>query len=74
VAERLVGISADDAGEKAGLLHHHYPCLASMGKDTDFDDTLMHVSGNLLKDNVEEQVKPFKQVQRITPDGMVAVG
>jgi len=74
VAERLVGISADDAGEKAGLLHHHYPCLASMGKDTDFGDTLMHVSGNLLKDNVEEQVKPFKQVQRITPDGMVAGG
>lgn len=67
VAERLVGLSADEAGEKAGLLHHHYPCLASMGKDPDFGDTLMHVSGNVLKDNVEEQVRPFKQIQYIEP-------
>jgi len=73
-AERLVGISADDAGEKAGLLHHHYPCLASMGIDSDYNDTLMHVSGNLLKDNVEAQVRPFRRVQRITPQGLVAAG
>ena len=67
VAKRLVGISADEAEEKAGLLHHHYPCLASMGKDVDFGDTLMHVSGNVLKDAVGEQVKPFKRVQYIAP-------
>jgi hypothetical protein len=67
VAERLVGLSADEAEEKAGLLHHHYPCLASMGKDSDFGDTLMHVSGNLLKDNVGSQVKPFKHIQYIAP-------
>lgn len=67
VAERLVGLSADDAGEQAGLLHHHYPCLASMGIDPDFDDTLMHVSGNVLKDNVEAQVRPFKRTQYIAP-------
>lgn len=67
VARGLIGVSADDAGEKAGLLHHHYPCLASMGKDIDFGDTLMHVSGNLIKDNVSDQVKPYKQVQYIAP-------
>lgn len=67
VAERLVGVSADDAAEKAGLLHHHYPCLASMGKDIDFDDTLMHVSGNVLKDNVEAQVRPYRRIQYIAP-------
>jgi hypothetical protein len=67
VAERLVGLSADEAGEKAGLLHHHFPCLASMGKDSDFGDTLMHVSGNILKDNVEAQVKPYKLTQYIEP-------
>ncbi len=70
-AERLVGVSADEAGEKAGLLHHHYPCLASMGTDRDFGDTLMHVSGNLLKDDVERQVRPYRQIQRITPHGLV---
>jgi hypothetical protein len=67
VAQGLLGVSADDAEEKAGLLHHHYPCLASMGIDTDFDDTLMHVSGNILKDEINAQVKPFKTIQYIAP-------
>ena len=67
VAERLVGVSADDAEQQAGLQHHHYPCMASMGIDVDFGDTLMHVSGNVLKDNVGEQVKPFKTVRYIAP-------
>jgi hypothetical protein len=67
VAEHLVDISINDAEEKSGLLHHHYPCLASMGKDVDFDDTLMHVSGNLLRDSIGEQVKPYKQIQYIEP-------
>ena len=66
VAERLVGVSADDAEEKAGLLHHHYPCLASMGIDSDYGDTLMHISGNLLKSNIRPQVKPFKDIRYLT--------
>lgn len=71
VAAKLVGVSADEAEYKAGLAHHHFPCLASMGKDPDFGDTLMHVSGHLLKDNVGEQVKPFKRVRVIRPTGWV---
>lgn len=67
VAQGLVGLSADEAEQEAGMLHHHYPCLASMGIDVDYGDTLMHVSGNLLKDNVGAQVKPFKRVQYIAP-------
>ncbi|MGD2251883.1 MAG: DUF166 family protein [Anaerolineales bacterium] len=55
VAQGLVGTSVDEALEKAGLLHHHYPCLASMNKDIDYNDTLMHVSGNILKDSIKEQ-------------------
>jgi hypothetical protein len=66
VAQRLVGVSADDAEQEAGLLHHHYPCLASMGVDTDYGDTLMHISGNLLKNNVRPQVKLFKDVRYMT--------
>ncbi len=66
-AEGLIGISADEAEEKAGLLHHHYPCLASMGIDPDFGDTLMHVSGNVLRDEVGRHIKPFKRVQTIRP-------
>lgn len=61
VAQGLVGLPVDQALEKAGLLHHHFPCWASMGKDSDFDDTLMHVSGNLFKDAISEQLKPYQQ-------------
>ena len=61
VAEGLVGISVDEVEEKAGLLHHHYPCMASMGVDVDFGDTLMHVSGNLMKETVTEQIKSYKR-------------
>ena len=67
VASGLVGVSADEAEEKAGLLHHHYPCLAGMVKDPDFNDTLMHVSGNLLKDVVAEQVKPYREIRYVVP-------
>jgi hypothetical protein len=66
-AERLVGQSVDEAEQEGGMLHHHYPCLASMGIDADFGDTLMHVSGNVLRDNVAEQVKPFRRITYITP-------
>ena len=68
-AAGLVGISVDEAEEKAGLLHHHFPCMAAMGIEDDYGDTLMHISGNILKDNVGEQIKPFKQVQVFRPDG-----
>jgi hypothetical protein len=68
VAEGLIGVSVDEAEGKAGLLHHHYPCLASMTKLNDYNhDTLMHESGNLLKDNINDQIKPFKQVRYISP-------
>ena len=72
VAQGLVGVSANDAEQEAGLLHHHYPCLAGMVKDPDFNDTLMHVSGNILKDRVGEQVKQYKEVAYITPGKLSA--
>lgn len=68
VAEGLVGLSVDEAEEKTGLLHHHYPCLASMQKLADFNhDTLMHASGQILKNQVSKQLKPFRNIRYITP-------
>ena len=67
VAQGLVGVGADDAEQQAGLLHHHYPCLASMARDPDFNDTLMHVSGNILKEQVGEQIGAYKRVAYIVP-------
>jgi hypothetical protein len=58
VAEGLIGVSIEDAAEEAGLLHHHFPCLASMNKDPEYQDTLMHVSGNFLKEALNEALTP----------------
>ncbi len=68
VAAGIVGLSVDEVEEKAGLLHHHFPCLASMTKLNDFNhDTLMHESGHRLVENIAEQIKPYKQVRYIAP-------
>ncbi len=61
VAEGLVGVSVEEAEYKAGMLHHHYPCLAAMVIEPDYGDTLMHVSGHILRDAVGGQVTPHKE-------------
>ena len=72
-AQGLIGVSADDAEHKAGLLHHHFPCLAGMRKDPDFNDTLMHVSGFIMKEQIQEQVQEFKEEVYIVP-GKISAG
>ena len=68
VAEGIIGFSVEDVEEKSGLLHHHFPCLASMTKLTDFNhDTLMHESGNIIKDNINRQIKSYKITRYISP-------
>jgi hypothetical protein len=68
VAEGLVGLPTSEAEEKAGLLHHHYPCMATMVRDIDFNnDTLMHASGNVMKSNVSKQVRPHIDIQYLRP-------
>jgi hypothetical protein len=70
VALGLTGTAVDDALESAGMLHHHFPCLASMNQDADFLDTLMHVSGNLLKESLREEISDFlKPVTFLRPQG-----
>ena len=74
-AKGLVGISADEADIKAGLILHHYPCLCSMNQewlDDRLYDTLMHASGYIMNEEVAEQVKPFKTPpQYLTPSDHV---
>ena len=69
VAQRLVGVNADDADRVAGLDHHHFPCMASMDDDSDFHDTLMHVSGNIMKQSVVQALGPWRKTSYFTPDG-----
>ncbi len=72
VAEGLVGTPVDEAVEKAGLLHHHFPCLASMNKDPDYLDTLMHVSGDYVRDAIKQDIRPYlTPVPYLRPSGRV---
>jgi len=71
VAQGLVGVKVEEAEFATGMLHHHYPCLAAMGIDDDFADTVMHISGNIAKEEVKEQVRPYVTVQYFTPHGRV---
>ncbi len=60
VTEGLVGVWDRDVVEKAGLLHHQYPCLATMNMDQEFGDTLMHRAGLMTKLAVEGALKIAK--------------
>lgn len=72
VADGLRDTPVDDAVEKAGLLHHHFPCLASMNKDPDYRDTLMHVSGDFVRDAVKEEIRlHLTPVPYLRPSGRV---
>ena len=63
VEAHLPGVRLTEAVEQAGLQHHQYPCLATMVKDTEFDDTLMHRAGLALKLAVEMAIKEKKEQQ-----------
>ncbi len=59
-AEKLIGVALKDALPGAGLTAHHYPCLASMRQEQIDDnpfETLMHVSGYVLNEEVERHIK-----------------
>ena len=56
VAEKLSGVPVGEAVPQAGLHAHHYPCLASMQMEPT-GDTLMHISGYVVNDEVERRIK-----------------
>ena len=59
VARLLTGIAIKEAIPRAGLIRHHFPCLASMQKeeiDEGEFDTLMHISGYVVNEEVERQI------------------
>ncbi|MBN1887166.1 MAG: hypothetical protein JW850_04220 [Thermoflexales bacterium] len=67
VAEKLIGVAANDAEQESGMLHHHYPCQAAMGVDDDYADTLLHASGHIMQEEVVQQVSAYRQVQYVVP-------
>jgi hypothetical protein len=61
----------DEAEHKAGMLHHHYPCLASMNQDADYQDTLMHISGHLVREAIKAEIADHLQIAYLRPHGRV---
>lgn len=60
VAEKLVGVPITEAVPQAGLHAHHYPCLASMQMEAT-GDTLMHISGYVVNDEVERELRRLRK-------------
>ena len=70
-AGKLAGTKVADSLEQIGLNHHHYPCQASMGIDPLYGDTLMHISGNIMKDALREALGDDLEVRYIRPANYV---
>ncbi len=56
IAEKITGVEAVKAGEKAGLIHHFY-CRASTKIDRLMKDSVMHLAAYILKREIEKSLK-----------------
>lgn len=72
VADGIIGTAATEAVDESAMLLHHFPCLASMDIDTDYLDTLMHESGNIMKDSFRQSIREQVPAEYIRPTGHVA--
>ncbi len=57
VADKLIGVGVDRVEFEAGMLHHHFPCLASMAVDPEYNEPLINVSGNILREVINTSIK-----------------
>jgi hypothetical protein len=70
VAEELVGRDVSEVVLQAGILHHHYPCLAGMVMERSLGDTLLHLSGQLMRQAVEVEIAPLlPRAAYLVPEG-----
>ncbi len=56
VASILPGVRVREAAETGALRHHHHPCLASMEIDPDRNDTIMHLSGYIIREAIRDGI------------------
>ena len=57
VASILSGVRIMEAPDTGALRHHHHPCLASMEIDPDLQDTIMHLSGYIVRAAIKSALK-----------------
>ena len=70
VARELVGEDMDSAVQRAGLLHHHSPCSASMRVDPTMGEPLIQIAGDLMRCAVKQALDACrsKETHRV-PEG-----
>ena len=62
-------IKWSDVNDREGLeqivskAHHGYPCTASMEMDPELQDTILHKSGYIIREAVEDAVARRRQTQ-----------
>ncbi|RLC68050.1 MAG: hypothetical protein DRI48_00640 [Chloroflexi bacterium] len=59
VARQLVGEDVGEAVARAGLLHHHYPCRATMRVDPALREPLIQVAGDFMRRAVEVEIAQY---------------
>ena len=66
VAKRLLGLEPDqpDIRERISEAHHAYPCTASMERDTELGDTVLHKGGYIIREAVESAFKKAKRLDK----------
>ena len=57
VASILAGARVTEAPDTGALRHHHHPCLASMEIDPDLQDTIMHLSGYIVRAAIKSALR-----------------
>jgi hypothetical protein len=70
VAQQIRWSAADDLEGLEQIIskaHHGYPCTASMDIDPELKDTILHKSGYIIRDAVEEALRKAKIQTSITP-------
>lgn len=62
IVERLANVPAKEAAERAGLLHHYYPCWGGMETDpVRGSHTLLHIAATIAQKSVERAVRKARQ-------------
>jgi thymidylate synthase len=57
VASILPEVRLSEVSDTGALRHHHHPCLASMEIDPDLQDTIMHLSGYIVRAAIKSALR-----------------
>jgi hypothetical protein len=61
VAKKLSWTDVSEYKENVSGAHHSYPCIASMEKDPQLGDTILHRAGYIIRGAVEEGMEQAKK-------------